>query len=292
MIRRVRPLRALLAALLVPAGGCCDLPNARHPVSDPPDPRTTLVVYGDSFVHRHGGQGGYGVILRDRLARREVVADEGNPGREAAIGAIADPVNDRCRALTCNVFYDCLSKGNAPLVSVLREHPEARKLLLTLGGVELLGSLRLAYGEPWQVPDPASIPDELENAAIRIAINVRDTLDLARADRDWDWIGITSYPYMPTDSRDPVVPCPLEGIPLGPADQAVMNELARALDRILAGVAADRDVAFVSLLDVLGGGVAIPGGETGPPGAHFDDCGHPTQAGYARVVDRIAAAIP
>lgn len=279
-----------VSAALASLAGCCTLPNTRYPVPETPDD-ATIVLYGDSFVNRLSTLTGYSTPLGARLeAQGEIVADEGNAGREAAIGAITDPVNDRCCSLVCQVFYDCLSKGNEPLVTVLREHPNARKLLITLGGVELMMGMKLAYGDPWQVPDPNHLPRILDDTAQKILSSMSKTLDIALADRHWDWIGITSYPYMPTDSQDPAVPCPVP-TPIGPADQKVMNDVARTLDTVLRTIAEHDGVHFISLLDVLGGGQPVPGGENGSTGRYFDDCGHPTPDGYEFVATRLMAGL-
>lgn len=290
-LRSRRLERTTLAALAVASlSGCCRLANSRYPVPALPDD-ATVVLYGDSFVNRLSTLTGYSAPVGARLqARGEIVADEGNAGREAAIGAITDPVNDRCCSLVCQVFYDCLSKGNDPLVTVLGEHPKARKLLVTLGGVELMMGMKLAYGDPWQVPDPTHLPRILDTTAQKVFTDIAKMLDIALADRHWDWIGITSYPYMPADSRDPVVACPLP-TPIGPADQKIMNDEARTLDAVLRTVAERKGVHFISLLDVLGGGEAVPGGENGSTGRYFDDCGHPTPEGYELVADRLMAGL-
>ncbi len=287
IFRLAGPAAGCAAALALFLGaGCCKVPNHDYPVPDPPDD-ATIVLYGDSFVNRLSTLTGYSTPLTPLLeARGEIVGDEGNAGREAAIGAITDPVNDRCCSLVCQVFYDCLSKGNEPLVTVLGEHPKAKKLLITLGGVELMMGMKLAYGDPWSVPDPAHLPPILDDTAQKILASMSKTLEIALADRHWDWIGITSYPYMPTDSTDPVVGCPLP-TPIGAADQKVMNDVARTLDTVLHAAADHEGVHFISMLDVLGGGTAVEGGESGSTGRYFDDCGHPTPDGYQFVAARL-----
>ena len=128
------------------------------------------------------------------------------------------------------------------------------------------------------------------DVAQRLLRNLSRALEIARADREWKWIGITSYPYMPTDSRDPVVPCSL-ATPVDAAAQKHVNDVLRTLDAMLAAVAEREGVHFVSLLDVHGGGEAVPGGENGPPGRWFDNCAHLTPEGYSAVVGRILAAM-
>lgn len=283
----------LLAVLFagVWLGGCCELPNTRHPETKAPDPKTTVILYGDSNVDRLGDLQGYGTELAARLAARgEVVVNSGNAGREAGVAAITDPVRDRCPALVCHLFYDCLAKGNTPLVTVLNENPNARTLVMTLGGVEAGEALSLGSIGHDLLDVSKPTPKVVEDIAAQLLRNMAKAIEIARADRDWKWIGITSYPYMPTDSRDPVVPCSL-ATPVDAAAQKHVNDILRTLDRMLGAVAEHEGVHFVSLLDVHGGGEPVPGGENGPPGRWFDNCAHLTPEGYSAVVDRILAAM-